>query len=53
MCVCVFVGGGEFSISEVGRISNLIFKDSIAYVIPSAFSVICNEHKTFFPLPRQ
>jgi hypothetical protein len=44
----VDVGGGEFSISEVGRnwISNLSFKDSIVYVIPNAFSVICDEHKT-------
>jgi len=49
VCVCVGVGGGEFSVSEVGRIwiGNLSFKDSIAYyVIPNAFSVICDEHKT-------
>jgi hypothetical protein len=48
LCVWVGEGGGEFSISKVGRnwISNLSFKDSIAYVIPNAFSVICVEHKT-------
>ena len=38
----------HLSIRKVGRnwISNLSFKDSIAYVIPSAFAVICDEHKT-------